>query len=82
MKRDEVEDYSGHLAYRLVKRFYPVWPKISSNAFILTQKEVDAELEKPENQDVMVGRVKKAKRYATAAALRGGGGTLRRDVRV
>ena len=39
---DEVEDYSGHLAYRLVKRFYPVWPKISSNAFILTQKEVDA----------------------------------------
>ena len=47
---DEVEDYSGHLAYRPVKRFYPVWPKISSNAFILTQKEVDAELEKPENQ--------------------------------
>ena len=47
---DEVEDYSGHLAYRLVKRFYPVWPKISSNAFILTQKEVDAELEKPETR--------------------------------
>ncbi|KAI3490592.1 hypothetical protein L1887_45429 [Cichorium endivia] len=66
---DEVEDYSGHLAYRLVKRFYPVWPKISSNAFILTQKEVDAELEKPENQDVMVGRVKKAKRYATPLLL-------------
>jgi tellurite resistance protein TerC len=51
-----------------VKRF-PVWPKISSNAFILTQKEVDAELEKPENQDVMVGRVKKAKRYATPLLL-------------
>ena len=66
---DEVEDYSGHLAYRLVKRFYPVWPKISSHAFILTQKEVDAELEKPENQDVMVGRVKKAKRYATPLLL-------------
>ena len=66
---DEVEDYSGHLAYRPVKRFYPVWPKISSNAFILTQKEVDAELEKPENQDVMVGRVKKAKRYATPLLL-------------
>jgi tellurite resistance protein TerC len=66
---DEVEDYSGHLAYRLVKRFYPVWPKISSHAFILTQKEVDAELEKPENQDVMVGRMKKAKRYATPLLL-------------
>jgi len=66
---DEVEDYSNHLAYRLVKRFYPVWPKIGSNAFILSQKEVDAELEKPENQDVMVGRVKKAKRYATPLLL-------------
>ncbi|AMJ68832.1 tellurium resistance protein TerC [Enterobacter cloacae] len=66
---DEVEDYSGHLAYRLVKRFYPVWPKISNHAFILTQKEVDAELEKPENQDVTVGRVKKAKRYATPLLL-------------
>lgn len=52
-----------------MKRFYPVWPKISSHAFILTQKEVDAELEKPENQDVMVGRVKKAKRYATPLLL-------------
>jgi tellurite resistance protein TerC len=30
---------------------------------------VDAELEKPENQDVMVGRVKKAKRYATPLLL-------------
>ncbi|EKZ9490154.1 TerC/Alx family metal homeostasis membrane protein [Enterobacter hormaechei] len=66
---DEVEDYSNHLAYRLVKRFYPVWPKISSHAFILTQKEVDAELEKPENKDVMVGRVKKAKHYATPLLL-------------
>lgn len=66
---DEVEDYSNHLAYRTVKRFYPVWPKISSHAFILTQKEVDAELEKPENKDVMVGRVKKAKRYATPLLL-------------
>ena len=52
-----------------MKRFYPVWPKISSHAFILTQKEVDAELEKPENKDVMVGRVKKAKRYATPLLL-------------
>ena len=30
---------------------------------------MDAELEKPENQDVMVGRVKKAKRYATPLLL-------------
>ena len=24
---DEIEDYSQHLAYRLVKRFFPIWPK-------------------------------------------------------
>lgn len=30
---------------------------------------MDAELEKPENQDVTVGRVKKAKRYATPLLL-------------
>jgi len=68
-EQDEIEDYSQHLAYRLVKRFYPVWPKISGHAFTLSQKEVDAELEKPENKDVMVGRGKKAKRYATPLLL-------------
>lgn len=66
---DEIEDYSQHLAYRLVKRFYPIWPKIKGNAFLLTQKEVDEELEKPENQDIMVGRLAKAKRYATPLLL-------------
>ncbi|HBZ75972.1 MAG TPA: tellurium resistance protein TerC, partial [Leclercia adecarboxylata] len=68
-EQDEIEDYSQHLAYRAVKRFYPIWPKITGNAFLLSQKEVDAELAKPENQDVMVGRVKKAKRYATPLLL-------------
>ncbi|MDF7740546.1 tellurium resistance membrane protein TerC, partial [Klebsiella pneumoniae] len=57
---DEIEDYSQHLAYRLVKRFFPIWPKLSGHAFLLTQKEVDAELAKPENKDVSVGRLKKA----------------------
>ena len=31
---DEIEDYSQHLAYRAVKRFYPIWPKITGNAFL------------------------------------------------
>ncbi len=22
---DEIEDYSQHLAYRMVKRFFPIW---------------------------------------------------------
>ena len=25
---EEIEDYSQHLAYRLVKRFFPIWPKL------------------------------------------------------
>jgi tellurite resistance protein TerC len=73
---DEIEDYSQHLAYRLVKRFFPIWPKLSGHAFLLTQKEVDAELAKPENNDVTVGRVKKRPICDAAYAVCGGRGTL------
>ncbi|EMM5118858.1 tellurium resistance protein TerC [Providencia stuartii] len=66
---DEIEDYSQHLAYRLVKRFFPIWPKITGHAFLLTQKEVNAELAKPENKDVTIGRGKKAALYATPLML-------------
>ncbi|EKF2989970.1 tellurium resistance membrane protein TerC [Escherichia coli] len=62
---DEIEDYSQHLAYRMVKRFFPVWPKLRGHAFLLNQKEVDAELAKPENSDVTIDRGKKAALYAT-----------------
>ena len=55
-------------AYRPVKRFYPVWPKISSHAFILTQKEVDAELENQKTGRNGWAR-QKAKRYATPLLL-------------
>lgn len=66
---DEIEDYSQHIAYRGVKRFFPIWPKLRGNAFLLSQKEVDVELAKPENKDVTVGRVGKAARYATPLML-------------
>ncbi len=66
---DEIEDYSQHLAYRLVKRFFPIWPKITGHAFLLTQKEVDAKLAKPEKKDVTIGRGKKAALYATPLML-------------
>lgn len=66
---DEIEDYSQHLAYRGVKRFFPIWPKMRGNAFLLNQKEVDEELQKPENKDVTVGRAKKAALYATPLML-------------
>ncbi|KMJ44614.1 TerC/Alx family metal homeostasis membrane protein [Xenorhabdus khoisanae] len=66
---DEIEDYSQHLAYRMVKRFFPIWPKLRGHAFMLNQKEVDAELAKPENADVKVGRTGKAALYATPLML-------------
>ncbi len=66
---EEVEDYSQHLAYRMVKRFFPIWPKLAGRAFLLNQKEVDRELEKPENHAITVGRVKKAALYATPLML-------------
>lgn len=66
---EEVEDYSQHLAYRMVKRFLPIWPKLKGNNFLLTQKEVDIELAKPENKDVMVGRGSKSALYATPLML-------------
>lgn len=66
---DEIEDYSQHLAYRMVKRFFPIWPKLKGNAFLINQKEVDEELAKPENKDVTVGRGTKAALYATPLML-------------
>lgn len=62
---DDIEDYSQHLAYRMVKHFFPIWPKLKGHAFLLNQKEVDAELAKPENSNVCIGRGKKAVLYAT-----------------
>ncbi|MND11932.1 Inner membrane protein alx [compost metagenome] len=56
-EEEEIEDYSHHPAYRAIKSFMPVWPKLTDNgAFLLTQAEVDAELAKPENAGVTVGR--------------------------
>lgn len=66
---DAIEDYSQHIAYRLVKRFFPIWPKLKGHAFLLNQKEVDAELAKPENKDIKVGRIGKAAFYATPLML-------------
>ncbi|MDE9457482.1 TerC/Alx family metal homeostasis membrane protein [Xenorhabdus bovienii] len=66
---DGIEDYSQHLAYRLVKRFFPIWPKLRGHAFMLNQKEVNTELAKPENADVKVGRTGKAALYATPLML-------------
>lgn len=62
---DEIPDYSKHLAYRSVKRFLPVWPRLHGNAFFLSQKEIDEELKKSENKDVAIENSGKSVIYAT-----------------
>ncbi|UDG80832.1 Putative membrane-bound redox modulator Alx [Candidatus Hartigia pinicola] len=66
---NQIEDYSQHIAYRLIKRFFPVWPKIRGHSFLLTQQEVNLELVKPENKDIAIDRTKKAILYATPLML-------------
>lgn len=62
---EEIEDYSKHLAYRAVKKIFPVWPKLYGHNFFMRQRDVDAELQKAENGTITIGRGKKAALYAT-----------------
>lgn len=65
---DEVEDYSDHLANRMVRRFFPVWPKLRGHDFFVSSKHVEEELEKPENKHLHVN-LKKGAYYATPLLL-------------
>ncbi|WP_159565408.1 TerC/Alx family metal homeostasis membrane protein [Budvicia diplopodorum] len=60
----EIEDYSSHFAYRFAKKLFPSYPKLAGHRFLLNQKELDAELAKPENSD-LVGKIGKGMFYAT-----------------
>lgn len=66
---EKIEDYSQHIAYRAVKRLFPVWPKIRGNSFLLNQAVIDEELKKPENSEIQIGRLTKVKYYATPLLL-------------
>lgn len=45
-KNHEIKDYSEHFAYRIAKRILPSYPKIVGHHFLLTQKQLNAELAK------------------------------------
>ena len=47
---EEEEDYSKHMAYRFAQKLFPVWPKLHGNNFFVTRKDLQAELQKPENK--------------------------------
>ncbi|WP_276904161.1 TerC/Alx family metal homeostasis membrane protein [Frischella perrara] len=68
-KDKKIEDYSQHLAYRLVKRIFPVWPKIYGHNFFINKKQVNEELAKPENKDLVINSSAKATIFATPLLL-------------
>ena len=61
---DEIKDYSEHFAYRIAKRIFPSYPKIVGHHFLLTQKQLNNELAKPENSE-LINKMPKSALYAT-----------------
>lgn len=61
---EEIEDYSNHLATRIVKRFFPVWPKLVGHNFFVRSSVLEGELKKPENANLN-SNLKKGALYAT-----------------
>lgn len=49
---DEEEDYSQHVAYRFASKLFPVWPKLLGGRFLVSRKELETEVRKPENKGI------------------------------
>lgn len=61
---EKIKDYSEHFAYHIAKRIFPSYPKIVGHHFLLTRKQLNAELTKPENSD-LIHKMPKSAFYAT-----------------
>lgn len=51
---EEIEDYSNHLAYRAVYRFFPIFPRLLGHSFFVKNSEISAQIsieEKTKLQD-------------------------------
>lgn len=49
---DENADYSNHIAFRAVRLFFPVFPRLVGHNFFINKAHAEAELAKPENKDL------------------------------
>ena len=66
MKKKEhagISDFSGHPAYRFVKFFVPLYPKLVGHNFFVSNSHVQTELQKEENRHIVLKR--KGLFYAT-----------------
>ena len=42
-EEEEIEDYSSHIAYRGVRRFFPLWPRLHGHDFFLPRRRAEDE---------------------------------------
>lgn len=69
----EDEDYSDHLAYRLVHRFFPVWPRLYGHNFFLNPEELkDAQSKYPQEHLELAGEDPKHPERSQPHALKKG----------
>lgn len=70
---DEIEDYSEHLAYRLVHRFFPVWPRLYGHNFFLNPQELaDAQAKNPDEHLELAGEDAKHPELSHPQAMKAG----------
>ena len=70
---DEIEDYSEHLAYRLVHRFFPVWPRLYGHNFFLNPQELaDAQAKNPGEHLELAGEDAKHPELSHPQAMKAG----------
>ena len=60
---DEHADYSNHIAFRAVRVFFPVFPRLVGHSFFVNKEQVEKELQKEENKGLELKR--KGAIYAT-----------------
>lgn len=60
---DEHADYSNHIAFRAVRLFFPVFPRLVGHSFFVNKEHVEQELQKEENKGLELKR--KGAIYAT-----------------
>lgn len=53
------EDYSHHFAYRAVKTFIPLFPKLVGHNFFISNHQAQEQLAKPENSHIVLKRTGK-----------------------
>ena len=53
---EENADYSHHFAFRAVRLFFPVFPRLVGHSFFISQEHVKAEMQKPENHGLVLKR--------------------------